>query len=96
MSDEPELMTVDHWANRPEPDSLNRVDVWGAEPKEVEYWSKGWRSVDHEPMEGGRVLGVYCCPSTLLFVRATYKDGGYWTSGGTLLDTPSYWRVEDA
>lgn len=32
MSDEPELMGVEHWANRPEPDSLNRVDAWGSEP----------------------------------------------------------------
>ena len=55
----------------------------------------GWRSVDQYPMECGKVLTVYCCPSTLVFSRATYKDGGYWNEEGTLLDTPSYWRVED-
>lgn len=39
MSDDTELMGVEHWANRPD---LNKVDVWGSEPKE----DNGWISVE--------------------------------------------------
>lgn len=51
-NDTPE-MSVEHWANRPEPESLNRVDVWGSKPKE----DNGWISVDLMlPKEGDQVL----------------------------------------